>query len=151
MSGIKRTFLAEECSATTNDKNSSLIDNNIQPTSPIDSPQSKKLRRSSSHHTTDSENDDETQEDRYEQENGTTNGKKSFNYFLNKNDRFLFSFNEGHSPVQSERSEEEEEEEEDDEEDDDDEDEEATEAEPEGFSDDSVVHVSFDNGKDDSK
>jgi hypothetical protein len=63
----------------------------------------------------------------------------------------LFSFNEGHSPVQSERSEEEEEEEEDDEEDDDDEDEEATEAEPEGFSDDSVVHVSFDNGKDDSK
>jgi hypothetical protein len=56
---------------------------------------------------------------------------------------FSFSFNEVHSPVQSERSEEEE--------DDDDEDEEATEAEPEGFSDDSVVHVSFDNGKDDSK
>ncbi len=92
MSGIKRKFLAEECLATTNDKNSSLIDNNIQPTSPIDSPQSKKLRRSSSHHTTDSENDDETQEDRYEQESGTTNGNKSFNYFLNKNDRFCFRF-----------------------------------------------------------
>jgi hypothetical protein len=38
MSGIKRTFLAEECSPTTNDKNSLLIDNNIQPTSPIDFP-----------------------------------------------------------------------------------------------------------------
>ncbi|CAF1687488.1 unnamed protein product, partial [Adineta ricciae] len=37
----------------------------------------------------------------------------------------------------------------DDEEEDDDEDEEATEAEPEGFSDDSIIHVSFDNGKDD--
>jgi CO dehydrogenase/acetyl-CoA synthase beta subunit len=61
----------------------------------------------------------------------------------------LFSFNEGHSLVQSEWSEEEEEEEE--EEDDDDEDEEATEADPEGFSDDSVVNVSFDNSKDDSK
>jgi hypothetical protein len=71
MSGIKRTFLAEECSATTND-------NNIQPSSPIDSPQSKKIRRSSSHHTTESENDDddETQDDQYEQENGITNGKK---------------------------------------------------------------------------
>ena len=61
----------------------------------------------------------------------------------------------GHSPVRSERSEREggdaEDEEDDDEEDDDeDEDEEATEAEPEGFSDDSIVHVSFDNGKDDS-
>ena len=66
----------------------------------------------------------------------------------------------GHSPVHSERSEregreddeeEEEDEEEDDDEDDDDDDEEATETEPEGFSDDSIVHVSFDNGKDDSE
>jgi hypothetical protein len=67
--------------------------------------------------------------------------------------KFSFLLNQGHSPVQSERSEregEEEEEDEDDEEEDDD-DEEATEAEPEGFSDDSIVHVSFDNGKDDSK
>jgi hypothetical protein len=76
MSGIKRTFLAEECSATTNDNNLSLTDNNIQPSSPIDSPQSKKIRRSSSHHTTESENDDDNQEDQYEQENGITNGKK---------------------------------------------------------------------------
>jgi hypothetical protein len=67
MSGIKRTFLAEECSATTND-------NNIQPSSPINSPQSKKIRRSSSHHTTESENDDDDQDDQYEQENGITNG-----------------------------------------------------------------------------
>ncbi len=52
---------------------------------------------------------------------------------------------EGHSPVQSE-----EEEDDDEEDDDDDEDDDATEAEPEGFSDDSIVHVSFDNGKDDS-
>lgn len=81
MSGIKRTFLAEECSATTNDKNPSVIDNNIQPSSPIDSPQSKKLRRSSSHHSTESENDDETQEDQYEQENGITNGKKLVKLF----------------------------------------------------------------------
>jgi hypothetical protein len=57
-------------------------------------------------------------------------------------------FNKGHSPFQSQRSVEEEEEEE---EHDDDEDEEATEAEPEGFSADSVVHVSFDNGTDGSK
>jgi hypothetical protein len=61
----------------------------------------------------------------------------------------------GHSPVPSERSEREGgdvEEDDDDEEDDDEEEEEeeATEAEPEGFSDDSIVHVSFDNGKDDS-
>lgn len=75
MSGIKRTYLAEECSATSNDNDPSLIDNNIQPSSPSDSPQSKKVRRSSSHHTTESENDDETQEDQYEQENGITNGK----------------------------------------------------------------------------
>jgi hypothetical protein len=82
MSGIKRNFLAEECSATTND-------NNIQPSSPIDSPQSKKLRRASSHHTTESENDDddddETQEDQYEQENGITNGTKNLEeFFFNK-------------------------------------------------------------------
>jgi len=70
MSGIKRNFLAEECSATLND-------NNIQPSSPIDSPQSKKLRRSSSHQTTESENDDEIPEDQYEHENGITNGKNS--------------------------------------------------------------------------
>ena len=66
----------------------------------------------------------------------------------------------GHSPIQSERSEregreddeeEEDDEEDDDEDDDDDDDEEATETEPEGFSDDSIVHVSFDNGKDDSR
>ena len=77
MSGIKRTFLAEEVSATTNENNLLLTDSNIQPSSPIDSPQSKKLRRSSSHQTTESENedDDETQEDQYEQENGITNGK----------------------------------------------------------------------------
>jgi hypothetical protein len=76
MSGIKRTFLAEDCSATTNDNNLSITNNSIQPSSPIDSPQSKKLRRSSSHHTTESENDDDTQEDQYEQENGIANGKK---------------------------------------------------------------------------
>ena len=58
-----------------NDNNSLLTDNNIQPSSPIDSPQSKKIRRSSSHHTTESENDDENQEDQYEHENGITNGK----------------------------------------------------------------------------
>jgi hypothetical protein len=74
MSGIKRAFIAEECSATPNDNNLSLIENNVQPSSPSDSPQSKKLRRSSSHHTTESENDDETQDDPYEQENGITNG-----------------------------------------------------------------------------
>ncbi|CAF1658391.1 unnamed protein product, partial [Adineta ricciae] len=128
MSGIKRTYLAEECSATTNDNNSPILDNNIQPSSPIDSPQAKKLRRSSSHHTTESENDEENHEEQYEQENGIANG---------------------HSPAQSERSDEEDDD--DDEEEDDDEDEEATEAEPEGFSDDSIIHVSFDNGKDDSK
>ncbi|CAF0790082.1 unnamed protein product [Adineta ricciae] len=126
MSGIKRTYLAEECSATTNDNNSPILDNNIQPSSPIDSPQAKKLRRSSSHHTTESENDEENHEEQYEQENGIANG---------------------HSPAQSERSDEEDDD--DDEEEDDDEDEEATEAEPEGFSDDSIIHVSFDNGKDD--
>jgi hypothetical protein len=85
MSGIKRTFLADECSATTNDNNPLLPDNNIQPSSPIDSPQSKKLRRSSSHHTTESENDDENQEDQYEHENGIANGKNSFinkHYFI---------------------------------------------------------------------
>ncbi|CAF4818426.1 unnamed protein product, partial [Rotaria socialis] len=125
MSGIKRNYLAEECSATPNDNNSSLTDNNIQSSSPSDSPQSKKLRHSSSHHTTESENDDDTQEDQYEQENGINNG---------------------HSPVQFERSEEEEDDEDEDEDDDDDE---AAEAEPECFSDDSIVHVSFDNGKDD--
>lgn len=139
MSGIKRTFLAEECSATT-------TDNNIQSSSPNDSPQSKKIRRSSSHHTTESENDDDdndAQDEQYEPENGISNGK---NYFLNEDHLDQINFYQGHSPVQSE-------EEEDDEEDDDDdeEDEEATEAEPEGFSDDSIVHVSFDNGKDDSK
>ena len=61
----------------------------------------------------------------------------------------------GHSPVRSERSEREggdaeDEEDDDEEEDDEDDDEEATEAEPEGFSEDSIIHVSFDNGKDDS-
>ncbi|CAF4235605.1 unnamed protein product, partial [Rotaria magnacalcarata] len=126
MSGIKRNYLAEECSATPNDNNSSLTENNIQSSSPSDSPQSKKLRRSSSHHTTESENDDDTQEDQYEQENGITNG---------------------HSPVQFERSEAEEDDEDEDEDDDDDD--EAAGAEPECFSDDSIVHVSFDNGKDD--
>lgn len=75
MSSIKRTYLADECSAPSNDNNSSLTDNNLPPSSPSDSPQSKKLRRSSSHHTTESENEDETQEDPYEQENGITNGK----------------------------------------------------------------------------
>jgi hypothetical protein len=90
MSGIKRTFLAEECSATTNDNNSLLTDHTIQPSSPIDSPQSKKLRRSSSHHTTESENDDENPEDQYEHENGVTNGKNSFIIFLIKI-HFLFS------------------------------------------------------------
>ena len=81
MSGIKRNFLAEECSATSNDNNNlPLTNNDIQPSSPIDSPQSKKLRRSSSsRHTTESENDDDTQDDQYEQENGITNGKKKKN------------------------------------------------------------------------
>ena len=61
----------------------------------------------------------------------------------------------GHSPAPSERSDREgadaEEDDDEDEDDDDDDEEEATEAEPEGFSDDSIIHVSFDNGKDDSK
>ena len=146
MSGIKRTYLAEECSATTNDNNSPILDNNNQPSSPIDSPQAKKLRRSSSHHTTESENDEENHEEQYEQENGITNGKQKSS---EQKIRLCFQLSiEGHSPAQSERSDEEDD---DEEEEDDDEDEEATEAEPEGFSDDSIIHVSFDNGKDDSK
>ena len=80
MSCSKRTYSAEDCSATINDNNPSLADNNIQLSSPNDSPQSKKARRSALYPTTTSENDEETQEYQHEYENGITNGK---NHSLN--------------------------------------------------------------------
>ena len=69
MSGIKRSFSAEDNSAILNE-------NHDQLTSPNNTPDSKKLRHESSH----SENEDDTQI--IEQENGITNGKINKNHFL---------------------------------------------------------------------